>query len=456
MYWPKLITEDARFGYPCIFMADFYTTLASNDYGVKDCAQEVFNQLLRIDAHGNSPPIQKENLVFVTHSTGGIVARYMLEAWSDYFTDKKIGLCLYASPSFGSKLSSRLGALCSLFNHKLAQELQWGSSILEDLDDRFFGLLDTGKLSIAGMEAYENKAPFNLPFISARIVQKGSAARYFGARTLVANSDHSSIVKPETKSCQPHEILFDFLSKKDFIKKSIGHVFDSPSLFDRYAPEYENFFVPRSADNQLEKLISNYSIWICGESGVGKTASITRTLTKRNIQPFYISLGACIGASFNELLNEIYLALLNDDEQDISELSDAECVKRICNLIKEKPEKPFYLFIEEIPINNEEMFLHFSNFIYLIIAGVNNSSKFRLVLSSIYCPNTKLQPEMKKVSEKLKIYVWPTWNESDMTKLAQVIESDTGIEIMNAKPLTDFQGVPRNMKIYCRDQLSKV
>ncbi|WP_444957510.1 hypothetical protein [Microbulbifer sp. ZKSA002] len=436
-------------------MADFYTTLTSNDYGVKDCAQEVFNQLLRTDAYSNPPPIQKENLVFVTHSTGGILARYILEAWSDNFTEKKIGLCLYASPSFGSKLSSRLGAVFSFFNHKLAQELQWGSSILEDLDGRFFGLLDAGKLAIAGMEAYENKAPFKIPFLSARVVQKESAARYFGARTLIANSDHSSIVKPETLSCQSHEILLDFLTRKDFIKQAGQSSFDRPSLFDRYSPEYEDFFIVRTVDSELDSLLGNYSIWVCGESGVGKTASITRSLDKRNIKPFYISLGACIGASFNELLNEIYLTLLNDDEQDIPQLSDKECVKRISNLIKKQSEKPFYLFIEEIPINNEKMFLHFSNFIYAIIMSVNDSANFRIVLSSIYCPNTKLEPEMKKVSEKLKIYVWPTWNDDDMTKLAQLIETDTGIEIMRAKPLSDFQGVPRKMKIYCRDQLSK-
>ena len=454
IYWPKLIAEDPRFGSPSIFMADFYTSLSSNDYGVKDCAQEVFNQLFRTDTDSNPPPIQKKNLVFVGHSTGGVLARYMLEAWSDKFIEKKIGLCLYASPSFGSKLSSRFGAVCSFFNHKLAQELQWGSSILEDLDDRFFGLLDTGKLAIAGMEAYENKAPFRIPFISGRIVQKESAARYFGARTLVANSDHSSIVKPETMSCQSHEILLDFLTRKGFIQQTMESSFDRPSLFDRYTQDYEDFFIARTVDSEMDTLIDNYSLWICGKSGVGKTASITRTLTKRDVQPVYISLGAC-GTSFNELLNEIYLSLLNDDEQNVHQLSDAECVRRICKLIKGQSKKPFYLFIEEIPINNEEMFLNFSNFIYAIITGVNDSVNFRLVLSSIFSPNTKLEPEMKKVSEKLKIYVWPLWSEGDLKKLAQVIETDTGIEIMDEKLLSDFQGVPRNMKIYCRDQLSK-
>lgn len=455
IYWPKLIAEDPRFREPSIFMADFYTHLTSNDYGVKDCAQEVFKQLCRTDTNNNPPPINKKNLVFVTHSTGGIVARYMLEAWSDSFTKKKIGLCLYASPSFGSKLASKLGAICSIFNHKLAKELQWGSAILEDLDDRFIELLDAEKLVITGMEAYENKAPFKIPFLKVRVVQKGSAARYFGSRTLVANSDHSSIVKPETMSSQSHEILLDFLVKKELLHKTLEYSFDRPSLFDCYKPEYEDFFITRTVDRELNSLIDNYSIWICGKSGVGKTASITRSLSKRDLIPVYISLGAHIGASLDELLNEIYLALLNDDEQDNPQLSGTECIKKICRLIKKRSQKPFCLFIEEIPISNEDMFLKFSNFIYAIITGVNDSANFRLVLSSIFCPNTKLEPEMTKVLEKLKIYVWPTWNEDDMKRLAQLIESDTGIKIINIKPISEFQGAPRNMKIYCRDQLSK-
>jgi hypothetical protein len=437
-------------------MSDFYTSLSSNDHGVKSCAQEVYDQILRIDEQNNPPPINKKNLVFITHSTGGIVARYMLEAWSDDFKDKNIGICLYASPSFGSKLASFFGAIFHLFNHKLATELKWGSAILEDLDDRFILLLEKNKLSIVGMEAYENKAPFKIPFIKTRIVEKSSAARYFGIRTLVANSDHSSIVKPETMSCQSHQILLDFLTRKSFISEPKKFNFNKGSLFDRYTPEYENFFVERESDKELVKLIENFSVWVCGTSGVGKTASITRSLNIQKMQPTYISLGASIGASYNELLNEIYFALTNYEEQSNQLLPDAECIRKICKIINDQPENSINLFIEEIPINNVDMFVKFSNFIYAIIAGVRNSSNFRIILSSIFCPNINLEPEMEKISEKLKIYEWPTWNDFDMGKLAELIEGDTGIQISKIKNISEFQGVPRKMKIFCLDQLSKV
>jgi len=72
-------------------MADFIQALnLERIMGIKDCAQESnSHQLLRkIPITQILPQIKKENLVFVTHSTGGIVAEYMLEAWSDTFSRK--------------------------------------------------------------------------------------------------------------------------------------------------------------------------------------------------------------------------------------------------------------------------------------------------------------------------------------------------------------------------------
>jgi len=79
-FWPDLIKDDARFNKPSIYLSKFYTEVNSNDYSVQNCAEEVFGQLKRNDGSSKSPPINKKNIVFVTHSTGGIVVRYLLEA----------------------------------------------------------------------------------------------------------------------------------------------------------------------------------------------------------------------------------------------------------------------------------------------------------------------------------------------------------------------------------------
>ena len=218
IFWPDLIAEDPRFKSPSIFLAEYHTSILSNDYGVHNCADEVFEQLKREDSSRNIPPINKDNIVFVTHSAGGIVTRYLLASYSDYFCEKNIGLCLYASPSFGSKWSSWLRPIAGIFNHKLAKELSWGSPLLENLDERFKQLLDTKKLSIVGMEACENMAPLRIPFIKNRFVEKASAYRYFPRIILIASSDHSSIVKPITRECQSHQVLLDFVIDKSLLK----------------------------------------------------------------------------------------------------------------------------------------------------------------------------------------------------------------------------------------------
>lgn len=62
-----------------------------------------------------------KKIIFIGHSTGGIVARYILESRVDLFKDKKIGLALYASPSLGSKMANAIRWISKLTNHKLAK-----------------------------------------------------------------------------------------------------------------------------------------------------------------------------------------------------------------------------------------------------------------------------------------------------------------------------------------------
>ena len=200
VFWPDLILNDKRISKPSVFLAEFYTGSGSNDYGIGECAKEVHSQLLRQDDLGNSPPISKENIIFLTHSTGGIVARYILESYRNTFKNKKVGVCLYASPSYGSKIPFLGRLLSKITNNQLAQELNWASSILKDLDDRFISLLAEESIDITGIEAFENKAPFSIPFTNYRVVSKSSAARYFNIRKLIPKSDHSSIVKPISTS----------------------------------------------------------------------------------------------------------------------------------------------------------------------------------------------------------------------------------------------------------------
>ncbi|MGH7710205.1 MAG: pentapeptide repeat-containing protein, partial [Gemmatimonadaceae bacterium] len=157
--------------------------------------------------------MSKSTIVFVCHSTGGIVARYLLDVHQEAFESKTVGLVLIASPSYGSELADRLGWIARLYNQRLGAQLQWGSWSLKDLDARFSDLLYQRRLpGLRGVEAYENHFVFHRRWLPNKtvVVTEESAGRYFGAPILLRKTNHFTAVKPDSKRHPAHELLVDF------------------------------------------------------------------------------------------------------------------------------------------------------------------------------------------------------------------------------------------------------
>ncbi len=227
-YWPHLILSDPRFHNPAVFLAGYFTDVDAGRSGFRDCADAVLGALRRPDSHGNPPVMNWRRIIFVCHSMGGIVTRYMLEANQASFADKEIGLVLIASPSMGSKLASQLKLIARVYQNRQGEQLQWGGELLEDLDDRFKNLLQKKQLNIQGIEFYEHRfiSPGLLFFLGWKwiplgirwvVVTKASAGRYFGAPKLLPNTDHFSAVTPNTVEHVSHLYLFDFLRDSNFL-----------------------------------------------------------------------------------------------------------------------------------------------------------------------------------------------------------------------------------------------
>lgn len=467
-YWPSLIAEDSRFDGVDLYLASFHTASDSNDYGISNCADEVISQLKFQDESSNSPPLLCSNIIFLTHSTGGIVARYILESKKDLFLDKKIGLALYASPSYGSKLAKGLGSLSRLFNNKLALELSWGSAILEDLDDRFRDLLEQNSLNISGIEVYENRSPFHVNLLNnskSRVVEKLSAARYFGKPKLIPESNHSSIVKPKTTSDYQHTVLVNFLEDKNFINISKRELIplelevstsskQEPKkpdvLFDIYHPIHESVYIKREEDELVRNAIKSSGLWVCGQTGVGKTTSIQRALAKIGANFKYISLSVCVNEPIEVLFNEIYSRLVNDDEYYENSIKDTlkKIEKYLTDFCKDSD---LILFIEEIPISDQDMFFKFSEYIYALIAQMNKVSNFKIILSSIFEPKICDGNEFEKVMERLKVIKSSKWSDVEMEQLVNIIEDNLDIKDSRLDQISDFCGSPRKAKIYYRD-----
>lgn len=218
-YWPDLVAGDPTFAGANVFLGGYYTAFDSTDYGLADCAQELFSALFAADEH--PAVLDHPRLVFVCHSLGGVVVRYMIERWQQYFRDKQIGLLLMASPSLGSGYANVFGNTIALFQHEAGHQLSWKSDILNDLDVRFSDLLARHLVpSLVGMEACEHRflvyyrwlAPLGIAL--PRIVSPESAGRYFRPARPMPKTNHSSIVKPDSEQHVSHRLLREFYTER--------------------------------------------------------------------------------------------------------------------------------------------------------------------------------------------------------------------------------------------------
>jgi phosphoserine phosphatase/pimeloyl-ACP methyl ester carboxylesterase len=235
-YWPDLIVSDRRFNDISIYLAGYYTAVDSGPYEIRNCADEVFAALKRQGPDGQPPVMAKKKIVFVCHSMGGIVTRYLLEANHGEFRDKTVGLVLIASPSYGSRLANSLGNIVTYFNQNQGIQLQWGHWTLDDLDSRFKQLKETRRIpNLCGIELYENHFIVHSRWIPlwtrTLVVNKESAGRYFGAPKQLPNTDHFSACKPHDKTDLVHQYLLDFLSENGLNNP----VHNADELIQRYA-----------------------------------------------------------------------------------------------------------------------------------------------------------------------------------------------------------------------------
>jgi triacylglycerol esterase/lipase EstA (alpha/beta hydrolase family) len=222
VYWPDLLINDKRISSADIFLAGYYTALDSGTYEVSDAADEVMRSLRRKDKLLRSPVLSYPKIVFVTHSLGGVVVRYLLNANREEFRDKEVGLMLYASPSYGSKLADRLELIQKYFQNAMGHQLRWGNWTLRELDDNFKELQNKNLIpALKGAEAIENRFIIHywwFPFFRKTfVVTKESAGRYFGKPRVIPETDHFTIVKPDHLEHASHLFLVDFLTDNSYM-----------------------------------------------------------------------------------------------------------------------------------------------------------------------------------------------------------------------------------------------
>jgi hypothetical protein len=237
-YWPELVNSDDRLEKPSIYLGGFYTAPDSGGFDANQASKELFTAISIFDGTKRRV-LDKKNLLFITHSTGGIIVRHMLYHQKDSFNDKNVGLVLMASPSYGSDLADTLGLLADLYNNKLAKQLQWGGPDILELDRNFKDFVSGKKINLVGCEGLENHFVVHrkwLPIFTKRVVvNELSGARYFASGTMLGGTDHFSVVKPKTADDRPQTFLLLFYQQqfKPLIVKSVERSTDSLTAAER-------------------------------------------------------------------------------------------------------------------------------------------------------------------------------------------------------------------------------
>ncbi len=234
-------------------------------------------------------------------------------------------------------------------------------------------------------------------------------------------------------------------------------------LFDVYDNTKEPYYIEREEDDKLNSLLSQYSIWIYGPTGCGKSNLILRNLLYKKKAFIQLSLAACVGTSVDVIFNEILyeISAQSGTKSQIQPKSFQECSKAIIDILSNKYEKKdLIIFIEEIPLSSETNFCEFSNKIFSLLISKNltgNLDKVKFALSSINNPINSIQLFQHKVHQQLSFIPLDYWNSRDINSLIDRIEANIGI-YLPIKIKDEFieygNGSPRFIKKYFRSLLT--
>lgn len=237
-YWPRRVAADGRFDGASIVLGGYYTGLFTGLYGVDDAAEEWFAHLRTPHPATGRAVLDHRRILFVGHSAGGVIARYVLAKYPEAFAGRRVGLLLAASGGGGTKLLDEPpgSIVVALLLHRLGWQLQTGSDLLRRVDACFSRLRDDrGRgFELVGMEIAETKAygaancdgqgVLGLDYV---VTPEQAIFHFPGppSRPLDATVDgrrvcfdHETLVRPTVDRREPHEVLAEFYAEA-FVKR---------------------------------------------------------------------------------------------------------------------------------------------------------------------------------------------------------------------------------------------
>lgn len=221
-YWPDFVVRDTTFEtrpneHPAVFLAGFDTSKHSGSYSIQDAANDLFAALER-PINGHPPVMSKRRILFVAHSTGGIVVQQMLLSKREDFKYSAVGLFFVASPSNGTAWATRLSLLNRYYANQMASDLTQNNPKLLNLNREFREALADGRMpATVGMDIFETKFIGTsgwmgdwLPWLRTTTFVDADAGSAFPTFRRGSNLDHFEIAKPVSMGAWSHLMLQDF------------------------------------------------------------------------------------------------------------------------------------------------------------------------------------------------------------------------------------------------------
>ena len=407
-------------------------------------------------------------IILVGHSLGGLIIRqFLLDVVDAPESPRILGALLYAVPNSGSEWAQINSALS--WRHIQARQLTPSSDLLVGLNKDWISRRVEQKIDIT----------YVIGGIDA-IVSKESSGWSQGANQLtVIDHGHRSIISPENSSETSYKILSDFVirngtrvvtkarSPSSFAGSSAALVHCGDPLFDIYSASSEKYYLVREVDSIISNASHGANLWVSGDSGLGKTASLMRLVMTAGWRLEHILLGSFQNQSANELMvaicNELYERIGMSSTIIPSTSDTAEILahfKRIYQSVAEGT--VLAILVEEIPVPIGQEYSNFLQIVYHVIMATRSAADSRRVVwlfSSINNPDSYIDPTLKHFRERMQFVRLESWENGDVKKLLSTIGKSDLVKISraNAKLLiANAKGNPRLVKMVLRRSRNEV
>jgi len=456
--------------------------------------------------------LRDRNMVLVGHSMGGLVIKTLItqsQASGDGRARAVLGrirgVVFVATPHHGSQLASLATAVAAVMRtNAQVGDMSRHDAHLRQLGAAFREQRQTMRLKVAAFAETRDvvrqvKSWLGLLSrqVGVRVVDPTSSDPGLeGVTAVPLAEDHFSICKPSSRDAQVHYALVAFvkdvigaeprlvapdyesvlattrgeagaLDGKDvFASRTLGAVAiagdcrppvqPSPlqlSLFDIYTPACEPYYVARPIDKRASETLGVRSLWLTGQSGVGKTSLVRRYIVQNGIHPLEISFSQLESNSAQQrITREIVEAVAVAIDIPAKGFDLIHAVDAVALLAATKG---IPLFLDEIPIGASNQGVVASTIGLLLDATKRKQgTSVRFIVCSIDNPLTgELNGKFREVFSVMDV---PRWESNEIQSLLQIIQTHCGRTLSSveiSRIVEVAAGSPRYVKTLMRNLL---